>query len=487
MFDRPRSEWASVEATMATPASTAWRTSAPRQVESIGKAVRLERDTGLQSDLADRVEVERVGRPVVDDSSLGVAEAGGGRMPHRLQDPLGDPVAWLALARVQADLHPLELGEHLVGKVERAVREDVGLDPAQDPEGRELVVRRRDLLALAPHVVGVEAGHDADVARVVADRDVLVAEIAGRGPHLQHGRAPVRPRRVTVEVAADLGQLDEGWGVTRVGLLAKLGWEPGQAERPVDLALVGRGGERLESLDVGSGPRGSQQLRAEAGRLGHEQLDRDAFDRDADGAPLGALDERDHRRQSLERIDDGPRMVCRDDDGQLEALFREAPWVTGHRASQGARDLADQCLRAVEQHRAARPFAGPLQPGEQPFLGLRPDARHRSQASFTRGGAKLVGRSHPEDAGDLAHPVCAHPEQAPQRHELRLHRALELVELGDAPGLGKLPDTRTDPRPDAVELADTPIQRELCDRRPGLPHGLGGAAVGACGVVARAG
>ena len=164
-----------------------------------------------------------------------------------------------------------------------------------------------------------------------------------------------------------------------------------------------------------------------------------------------------------------------------------APWVAGHRPSQRARDLADQCLRAVEQHRPARPFARPLEPGQQPLLGLRPDAGYGSQTSLARGGAKLVGRPHPEDAGDLAHPVGPDPEQAPQRHELGFHRALELVELGDPPCLGKLPDARADPWPDAPELADATTQRELCDRGPGLPDGLGGAAVGAGGVVARAG
>jgi hypothetical protein len=45
-------------------------------------------------------------------------------------------------------LDPVELGEDVVGKVERAVVQDVALRPAQDAERRELAVRPLDLLTL---------------------------------------------------------------------------------------------------------------------------------------------------------------------------------------------------------------------------------------------------------------------------------------------------------------------------------------------------
>jgi hypothetical protein len=56
---------------------------------------------------------------------------------------------------VHAGLHPVELGEDVVGQVEPAVGQDVALDPAQDAERRQALVRGRDLLGLAADVVGV--------------------------------------------------------------------------------------------------------------------------------------------------------------------------------------------------------------------------------------------------------------------------------------------------------------------------------------------
>ena len=111
--------------------------------------------------------------------------------------------------RVHARLHPVELGKDVVGQVERPVRKDVALDPAQDAERCERLVRRGDLLGLSSDIVCVEPGDDAHVARVIADREVLVAESARRFAHFQHARLSVRRRRVHVQVAADLPELDE--------------------------------------------------------------------------------------------------------------------------------------------------------------------------------------------------------------------------------------------------------------------------------------
>ena len=60
MLPSPRTEWASVETTIRTPASTASRASSPREVEPVGEPVDLERDTVLERDLEHCLEVERV-------------------------------------------------------------------------------------------------------------------------------------------------------------------------------------------------------------------------------------------------------------------------------------------------------------------------------------------------------------------------------------------------------------------------------------------
>ncbi len=73
-----------------------------------------------------------------------------------------------------------------------------------------------------------------------------------------------------------------------------------------------------------------------------------------------------------------------------------------------------------------------------------------------------------------------------ERDELRLDFALELFELGDAAGLDELDEPALDPRADPAQVPDAPRSDELGDRRPRLADQLGGAPVGADGVVAGA-
>ena len=74
MFPSPRTEWAWSRQTIFTPAAIA-RARVRRQVEAVGQAVHLQRDAGLERDLEDLVEVERVLGPVVEDPPLRVAQA----------------------------------------------------------------------------------------------------------------------------------------------------------------------------------------------------------------------------------------------------------------------------------------------------------------------------------------------------------------------------------------------------------------------------
>src|SRR4029453_16531581 len=133
---------------------------------AVREAVDLETDAGLESDFEDRVEVEGVLRPVVEDPSLRVAQRRRVRAPHRLGHDLRQLLLAPALARMQADLDPVELSQRGLGKIEPSVREDVALDAAQDDERGEPLVHGGDLLALPAEVVRVEAGYDPHVARV---------------------------------------------------------------------------------------------------------------------------------------------------------------------------------------------------------------------------------------------------------------------------------------------------------------------------------
>ena len=232
MFSSPRVEWASVEQTIATPASRARRTCSSRRSSRFGQPVHLDRAALLGEPGEDGLEVDRVRRPVVDQPPGRVAEAADVGRVQRGQHALGQLLARAALAGVDARLHPVELGQQVVGQVERAVAADVALGSAQEAERRELLVGGRDLLGLAAHAVGVEPGDGADADRVVADRQVLVAAVAGGSAHLEDRRPAVRPGRVAVQVAADVGHLDElGRLRTRRPRAARAGRTAGRARR----------------------------------------------------------------------------------------------------------------------------------------------------------------------------------------------------------------------------------------------------------------
>ena len=76
--------------------------------------------------------------------------------------------------------------------------------PRRILNGASALVGGGDLLGLPAQGVAVQSGDDADVRRVVADGQVLVAAVAGGDAHLEHGRPAVRPLRVHVQVAAQV-------------------------------------------------------------------------------------------------------------------------------------------------------------------------------------------------------------------------------------------------------------------------------------------
>ena len=154
MLSSPRTECASVEQTISTPASQRLADVLAAQVEAVGQAVDLDCDALLERDLEHAVEVQRVLGPAVDVAARGVAEAAHVRVAQRRLDPRGHLAPRHPLAAVHAGLDPVELGEDVIGQVEPAVGQDVAFDPAQDPERREALVGRGDLLGLAANVVG---------------------------------------------------------------------------------------------------------------------------------------------------------------------------------------------------------------------------------------------------------------------------------------------------------------------------------------------
>ena len=414
------------------------------------------------------LEVQRIRRPVVEDAPLRMREAPNRGVLHRL-DHLGrQPRARVALARVEAELHPVELCEHVVGQVEPSVPKDVDLDAAKHAERGEAVVGLLDLLALSAQRVGVEARDDTDVRRVVADREVLVAEVAGGGSHVEHRVAAVRPRRMAVEIAAHVVPLDESRRLAGEGCFAELGRAPGDAELGVHAGLVRRLGQRLERVDVRRSAGPPHQLRAEAAGLRKGERHRHALDGHAERGAVGPFDDRHDLREPVERVEDLGGSRGRDDDREVEREIRPAARVTGHLATERLGDLADEVSSGVQQQATPRPVRLRVQALEDPALGRGSNARHALQRALAGDPAEVLRGLGAEGGCDVQHPLRRDPEQAAEPDELRSNPASELVKLGDRAGLRELPQSRGDPRADSPQLAHATLADEHHDRRSRL-------------------
>ena len=385
MFPSPRIECASVEQTIFTPASTACLHVDVAQVEPVRQAVHLQRHSLLERDLDQAIDVELVLGPAVDVPALRVRETGDVRVAQRLLDPLRLVALRQALAAVDARLHPIQLGEDGFGQVEPAVREDVALGATEDAEGRERIVDVGDLERLAAEVVRRESTHGADGRRVVADRQVLVAALDRGKRHLLDARPPVRPGGMRVQVAADLRELDQRRRLVAKRLLAKLRRAERNPERAVDALLVACVRQRLERRHVLGRAGRTDQLRAEPGRLGDHELDRDALDRDPVATPFGTLQHGNDRRQRSERIQHRRRFVRRGDDREPLAGVAVAARIAGRGAAERLGDLGQQPACAVDQHPARRArIVGPRQSGEQLRLVGRADSGYLAKPARGR-------------------------------------------------------------------------------------------------------
>jgi hypothetical protein len=234
----------------------------------------------------------------------------------------------------------------------------------------------------------------------------------------------------------DVGHLDE---FRRRGhaCFAQLGWDEREAEPGEDAFLVGRVGQRLVRGDPLRRAGRSDELGAEARRLGDDQLDRHALDRHAQCTSVTAFDDRDDLRQRLELLQHGG--VAWDDDGQPLRGVAPAARVARGDSAKRLGDRLDERPAAVQEQRPGRGGTQlPRQCGAQLALGLGPDPRHLLKASGVGRLAQLRERADPEHPPDLKHPLDRDAEEAPEPGQLRRDLALELLQLGDLARLDQL-------------------------------------------------
>ena len=263
---------------------------------------------------------------------------------------------------------------------------------------------------------------------MVADRDVLVPERDRGLAHLEHARLAVRPRRVHVQVAAHVVELEqERRRFVAMRTLAELGRAPRHVERRVHARLVGCTRQRLQCPHVVGRAGRTNERGPERLRRRNDEFHGHTFDGDADRAPLAAFDNRNDLRKRLEGIERRLRLVGDHDDGQVLARVLPAPRVAGDLSAQRLGDPTRERPCAVEEQSAARlRLSRSLEAGTELCLGLRADPRHRAEPTLCDGRSELVRRPHAERLSELPHPFRPHAEQLPEPHELRHQRLPQL-------------------------------------------------------------
>ena len=161
------------------------------------------------------VEIDRIRLAAIDDPAGRMGDDRDVWILERAENPLGDLLARLLLAVVNAGDHPIALGQHIVRQIHAALFEDVALDAFEHDEVVELVVELVDFLPLFAEPGRVEAVGHAHALRVVGDRDVFEPALLGGGDHFAQARLAVAGGGVHVEVADEVGQLDQLWAVCR--------------------------------------------------------------------------------------------------------------------------------------------------------------------------------------------------------------------------------------------------------------------------------
>ena len=251
----------------------------------------------------------------------------------------------VALAGVERELHPVELGEHVVGEVEAAVGEDVALDPAEDAERGERARSRPR--SPRPAGAGRRRRGRARRARPACGRRSPGTRSRGRAPpRPSRGRvrAAVGPGRVAVQVAADVAASSS----------RPSGGAGGAAARAAPAGRYGRPRSRKTRSSSGASGSGSSAATYSAepvartsavprrsGR-GGDELDGDAFDRHAD---VG-LDHRDDLGQRREARPRRVRIVGGTTTASRVALVTPAPRVAGGDAAERRGDCRSTSARA---------------------------------------------------------------------------------------------------------------------------------------------
>ena len=149
---------------------------------------------------------------------------------------------------------------------------------------------------------------------------------------------------------------------------------------------------------------------------------------------------------------------------------------------------ADERPAPVEQQRTRGAASPRSERGQDPSLGLRPDAAHLAQPARRSSLAELGGGVDARARGRSRWRARrVEPDHPAERGQLQRDRLPQLAQLGELPGLDELAQPPLDSRPDSPQLTHAPGADELGDRTRRAAHELGRPTVRPPLVVLRPG
>ena len=215
----------------------------PVEIQMVRRSIHFDHRLRFDGHSEELVVIQIIARAVRRDAVGRVRDDRHERMLHGAGVPLHQAVRRVAGPVVQRGEDDVEPREHPVRKIQTSVRQDVDFAAVEDLDARKPRPRFVDFVGLALDAVQGQIPRRRGTRRVVGDRAVLVAEIDARPDHRVDRIAAVAPRRVHVEVSADVAPRHQPRQRARqrardlVVAFANLGRNRRQAERAVDVFL----------------------------------------------------------------------------------------------------------------------------------------------------------------------------------------------------------------------------------------------------------
>ena len=218
---------------------------APVEIEPVGIRIQFDPRPGRRTRVDDGLLIDFVRFAFEEQPAGQVTEHVDVAVFRGANEALG-VLRLVAGRHMEAGHHDLEFREQIIREIQ-ALAQDVHLGAAQQPEvsafGRQAGIEFFHLGQLLAQPHGIEAVGLKRRLRMIGDRPIFAAQLVGVRGDLLERVAPVAPRRVIVQRAAEVRPFEQAWdfpalrGGKLAVILAQFGRHVGQVQRLKNLLL----------------------------------------------------------------------------------------------------------------------------------------------------------------------------------------------------------------------------------------------------------